>query len=167
MTQQIVLSPGHSGGGYRCVITEWMPHEVLALLVLGVLALTGLVSPIEALAGFSNPAVVTIWAVFILSGGLTRTGIANTGAFPAQGGRQQDLPPGDRHHDNRAGILSSFMNNIAVAALMLPVVMDIARKTGNPLALADAPGLRHPARRPDHHDRDPAQYPGQRGLAGQ
>ena len=33
-----------------------------------------------------------------------------------------------------AGVLSAFMNNIAVAALMLPVVMDIARKTGRPSA---------------------------------
>ncbi|MBU0987879.1 MAG: anion permease [Proteobacteria bacterium] len=59
------------------LITEWMPLEVIALLVLGVLAVSGIVSPTEALAGFSNPAVVTIWALFILSGGLTLTGIAN------------------------------------------------------------------------------------------
>lgn len=49
------------------------------LLVFGVLVVTGLVSQTEALAGFSNPAVVTISTVFILSGalGLTRSGIAN------------------------------------------------------------------------------------------
>ncbi len=59
------------------LVTVVIPLEVMALLVLGTLAVTGLVSPLDALAGFSNPAVVTIWAVFILSGGLTRTGIAN------------------------------------------------------------------------------------------
>jgi di/tricarboxylate transporter len=31
----------------------------------------------EGLSGFSNPSVVTVWAVFILSGGLTRTGVAD------------------------------------------------------------------------------------------
>jgi len=111
------------------LVTEVMPLEVLALLVLGVLAVTGLVSPVEALAGFSNPAVVTIWAVFILSGGLTRTGIANIL------GRNLLRVAGSG--DARmillimgiAGGLSAFMNNVAVAALMLPVVMDIARKT--------------------------------------
>ena len=51
--------------------------EVTALLSLGAVALTGLVSPVQALSGFSNPAVVTVWAVFILSGGLTLTGVAN------------------------------------------------------------------------------------------
>ena len=47
------------------------------LLSLGAVALTGLVSPSEALSGFSNPAVVTVWAVFIVSGGLTRSGVAD------------------------------------------------------------------------------------------
>ena len=59
------------------LITEWIPMEVTALLSLGMVAVTGLVSPVDALSGFSNPAVVTVWAVFILSGGLTRTGVAN------------------------------------------------------------------------------------------
>jgi len=111
------------------LITEWIPLEVIALLVLGVLAVSGIVSPIESLAGFSNPAVVTIWAVFILSGGLTRTGIANIL------GRQLLKVAGRKESILVviimviAGALSAFMNNVAVAALMLPVVMDIARKT--------------------------------------
>jgi di/tricarboxylate transporter len=111
------------------LITEWMPLEVIALLVLGVLAVSGIVSPIEALAGFGNPAVVTIWAVFILSGGLTRTGIANILD-------RQLLNVAGRKESFLvviimaiAGALSAFMNNVAVATLMFPVVMDIARKT--------------------------------------
>lgn len=117
------------------LVTEWMPLEVLALLVLGVLALTGLVSPVEALAGFSNPAVVTIWAVFILSGGLTRTGIANIL------GRYLLKTAGTRKYQLIlvimviAAVLSAFMNNVAVAALMLPVVMDVAKKTRRPPSL--------------------------------
>jgi di/tricarboxylate transporter len=111
------------------LVTEWAPLEVLALLVLGVLAVTGIVSPKEALAGFSNPAVVTIWAVFILSGGLTRTGIANIlgrQLLKAAGGAEAMLVVVIMFI---SGALSAFMNNVAVAALMLPVVMDIVRKT--------------------------------------
>jgi di/tricarboxylate transporter len=112
------------------LITEWIPMEVTALLSLGAVALTGLVSPVEALSGFSNPAVVTVWAVFILSGGLTRTGVANViGNFVLRLAGNQET---------RmivvimvtAGVMSAIMNNVAVAALMLPVVMDIARHTG-------------------------------------
>ena len=111
------------------LISDKIPLEVLAMLVMGSVAVTGVVSYKEALAGFSNPAVVTIWAVFILSGGLTRTGIANIlgrQLLRFAGGTQTTLVVTIMVI---AGALSAFMNNVAVAALMLPVVMDIARKT--------------------------------------
>ncbi len=114
------------------LVAEWIPMEVTALLALGAVALTGLVSPIEALAGFSNPAVVTVWAVFILSGGLTRTGVANViGNFVLRlaGNRETTMIIVIM---TTAGVMSAVMNNVAVAALMLPVVMDIARHTGSP-----------------------------------
>jgi di/tricarboxylate transporter len=114
------------------LIFEWIPMEVTALLALGAVALTGLVSPVQALSGFSNPAVVTVWAVFILSGGLTLTGVANAiGRFVLRLAGTSE---------SRmiivimvtAGVMSAIMNNVAVAALMLPVVMDIARHTNRP-----------------------------------
>ncbi len=114
------------------LVTEWIPMEVTALLVLGTTALTGLLTPVEALAGFSNPAVVTIWAVFIISGGLTRTGVANIiGNFVMKlaGNREMNMIVVIMVS---SGVMSAVMNNVAVAALMLPVVMDIARHTGCP-----------------------------------
>ena len=56
--------------------TEWLRMDVVALIVLCLLAVSGLVSPEQAISGFSQPAVVTIWAMFILSEGLTRAGLA-------------------------------------------------------------------------------------------
>lgn len=112
-------------------ITEKLPMDVVALMVMGGLALSGIVTTEEALAGFSNPAVVTVWAMFILSDGLTRTGIADLL------GRQILKMAGSGEARIvtvimlSSGGLSAFMNNIGVAALMLPVVMDIASKTGH------------------------------------
>ncbi|MFN2221404.1 MAG: SLC13 family permease, partial [Candidatus Promineifilaceae bacterium] len=106
--------------------------DVVALLVLGTLAVTGLIEPAEALSGFSNPAVVTVWAVFILSGALARTGVARVI------GHQVMRVAGDGELRLilvimlTAAILSAFMNNVGVAALMLPVVVEIARRTGIP-----------------------------------
>jgi di/tricarboxylate transporter len=113
------------------LVTEWVPLEVTSFFVLGAVAIGGLVSPAEAITGFSSPAVVTVWAVFILSGGLTRTGVAN---FIGQlllkvAGRQEGILVAVIM--SCAGVLSAFMNNVAVAALMLPVVMDITRQTGH------------------------------------
>jgi len=114
------------------LVTEWIPMEVTALLTLGTVALTGLVAPAKALSGFSNPAVVTVWAVFILSGALTRTGVANRlgrhvlRLAGASEGRMVAVLM------VTAGVLSAVMNNVAVAAMMLPVTMDIARHTKTP-----------------------------------
>jgi di/tricarboxylate transporter len=113
-------------------VTEAVRMDLVALLVLGTLAISGLVSPAQAVSGFSNAAVITVWAMFILSEGLTRTGIANILG-------QQLLRVSGRGEISlilvvmlTAGGLSAFMNNIGVAALMLPVVVDIARRTETP-----------------------------------
>jgi di/tricarboxylate transporter len=132
MTPDVVLVLSILAASVLLLVTEWIPMEVTALLSLGAVALTGLVSPVQALAGFSNPAVVTVWAVFILSGGLTLTGVANViGRFVLRLAGSSET---------RmiivimvtAGVMSAIMNNVAVAALMLPVVMDIARHTNRP-----------------------------------
>jgi len=113
-------------------MTEWVRMDVVALLVLGSLALTGLVTPAEALSGFSNPAVVTVWAILILSGGLARTGVASLL------GRRLMRLAGDSEIRLlviimlTVGILSGFMNTIGVVSLFLPVVIDIARQTKQP-----------------------------------
>ena len=129
MTPDIILILVILGVAVALLVTEWIPMEVTALLSLGAVSLTGLVSPVEALAGFSNPAVVTIWAVFIVSGGLTLTGVASI-----LGGLVRRLA--GRGETSMivvvmltAGVLSAIMNNVAVAALMLPVVIGLARQT--------------------------------------
>lgn len=113
-------------------ISEIIRMDVVALLVLGTLAITGLVDSNQAFAGFSNSAVITVWAMFILSEGLTRTGIADII------GRQVMRAGGNSEMAMifvimvTGAVLSAFMNNIGVAALMLPVVVDVARRTGIP-----------------------------------
>jgi di/tricarboxylate transporter len=113
-------------------VTERLRMDLVALLVLSLLAVTGVVSPTQALAGFSNAAVVTVWAMFIISGGLSVTGIANIL------GRQVLRLAGTGEARliavimTMAGVLSAFMNNVGVAAMMLPVVIDIARRTKRP-----------------------------------
>ena len=111
-------------------ISEIIRMDVVALLVLGTLAITGLVDSKQAFAGFSNTAVITVWAMFILSEGLTRTGIADII------GRQVMRIGGNREVILifvimiTGALLSAFMANIGVAALMLPVVVEVARRTG-------------------------------------
>ncbi|MEO0972171.1 MAG: SLC13 family permease [Pseudomonadota bacterium] len=128
MTFDIVLVFSILTAGLVMFVTGWIRMDLAAMTVLSALAITGLVGPEEALAGFSSPAVVTVWAMFILSEGLIRTGVARI--F----GRQvlKLAGRGERRVVMvivlSSGLLSAFMSNIAVVALMLPVVMDVSRR---------------------------------------
>ena len=130
MTFEIGLVIAVLVGAIILFVTEALRVDLVALMVLVTLALSGLLEPKQALSGFSNPAVITVWAVFILSGGLERTGVAG------MIGRQVLRLAGTGEVRLIALImvtsafLSAFMNNVGVAALLLPVVMDIAKRTG-------------------------------------
>ena len=132
MTFEIALVLGILAVSLVLFISEVIRMDLVALLVLGTLAITGLVDSNEAFAGFSNSAVITVWAMFILSEGLTRTGIADII------GRQVMRIGGRREFTMiivimiTGAVLSAFMNNIGVAALMLPVVVGVARRTRIP-----------------------------------
>ncbi|HSG43177.1 MAG TPA: SLC13 family permease [Anaerolineales bacterium] len=132
MATEIIIVLGILTISIILFITEWVRMDVVALLVLGALAVTGMVTPADALSGFSSPAVVTVWAVLILSGALARTGVASLI------GRRLMRLAGDSEVRLMViimltvGILSGFMNTIGVVSLFLPVVLDISRKKKQP-----------------------------------
>ncbi|MEM9208946.1 MAG: SLC13 family permease, partial [Pseudomonadota bacterium] len=132
MTFEIALVLGILVISLILFISEIIRMDLVAMLVLGALAVTGLVSAESAFAGFSNSAVITVWAMFILSEGLTRTGIANIIGIQVMrvAGRSEVMMIVVIMVT--AAVLSAFMNNIGVAALMLPVVVDVARRTRIP-----------------------------------
>lgn len=110
-------------------VTGKLRVDVTALIVLCFVAVTGLVTPQEAVSAFGNPAVVTIWAMYILSAALVKTNIANmigNNVLKFSGKSETGLVLAIMLI---SGLLSAFMNNIGVAALMLPVVMSISRIT--------------------------------------
>ena len=132
MTFEIALVLGILAISLVLFISEVIRMDLVALLVLGALAVTGLVDSTEAFAGFSNSAVITVWAMFILSEGLTRTGIADIiGRQVMRLGGRREVPMILVIMITGA-VLSAFMNNIGVAALMLPVVVGVARRTRIP-----------------------------------
>ncbi len=111
-------------------VSELLRPDLVGLLVLVLLAVTRLVTPQEAISGFSSPAVVTVWAVLILSAGLARTGVASI-----IGQRLLRITGTGEMRQIViimlvVGALSGFMNDIGVATLMLPIVIILARQTG-------------------------------------
>lgn len=115
-------------------IGGWLPVDVVGLMVLAALALTGLVSPEEAVAGFSSPAVITVWAMFILSAGLTRTGVAYRIGQPLQHFARGSEVVLVIALMVAASLLSALINTTTVAAILMPATMDLARRSGRPPA---------------------------------
>lgn len=111
-------------------VTEVLRVEVVALIVLAVLLLSGILTAEEGLQGFSNEATVAIGAMFVLSEGLRQTGVLKQLA-----GRLGQL---FRYHYRLAllvmmtgvAVVSAFINNVAVVAIMLPVMLGMCRSIG-------------------------------------
>ncbi|MFZ7124824.1 MAG: SLC13 family permease [Desulfobacterales bacterium] len=130
MDLQIVILLVIVAAAFVLFVSGWVRVDVVGLLVLSALALTGLVTPQEALAGFSSPAVVTVWVMFILSAGLTRTGIANLLGQPLQRFTKSSEALLVMALMVVASLLSALINTVTVAAILLPAVMDLARRSG-------------------------------------
>jgi len=110
------------------LLTDKLPSDLVALLVVVALGVTGVLTPQEAFSGFSRSAVITIIAIFVLTEGLQRTGVTDqVGNVLLKVGGQSEV---------RlivtvmlaGAFLSLFMNNIAAAAVLLPAVSGAARK---------------------------------------
>ncbi len=112
--------------------TEWLPMDLVSLMVLLAVALTGLVSPEEAFSGFSNPAVITVAAMFILGAGISHTGAISTLGehLIRMTGHSQPLMVASIM--GTVAFFSAFINNIGATAVLLPVVISMARKSKLP-----------------------------------
>ena len=118
--------------GAACIlfVSEAVPIDVTALLILASLVGTGVLTAEEGVRGFSNPAPITVAAVLVLSAGLLRTGaIVKLGRAISRLGGSRDL--GQMAVVLIAvGVISAFINNTAAVAMFIPIVLGIARDKG-------------------------------------
>jgi len=113
-------------------IWEVIPIDITALGVIVAVVLlepwTG-VGPTDGIAGFASPATITVLAMFVLSEGIRRTGVLRRvgnaivewakGSFYKQYGALIGL----------SGTTAGVINNTPVVAMMIPMAVNIARKT--------------------------------------
>lgn len=115
---------------FALFIRETFPVEVTAIAGAAVMLITGILPVGEAVDTLSNSAPWTIALMFLLMGGLVRTGAVEM-VISAAESRVADSP--------RATVVvlfvfiaaaSAFMNNTPLVAVMIPVVIQIAKKLG-------------------------------------
>jgi di/tricarboxylate transporter len=111
---------------------EVVRPDIVAIGVTLVLLLTATVTIDEGFSGFSNPAVITVICMFILSSGMVRTGVADylAGLINRMGGTHPVWLT--LAVMGTVGVLSAFMNNIGAVAVLLPAMFLIAQKSKYP-----------------------------------
>ena len=108
--------------------TERIPIEIVAILLVMALVITNTLTPNEAFAGFGNDIVITIAGLFILTGGLAKTGVIDLV------GRRLHRTAGDSEFRIAALIMfvaafcAAVMKNTTTTAMFLPVVLGIAAR---------------------------------------
>jgi len=110
--------------------TEIVSIDLVGLLIIVVLVLTGVISPEEGVEGFSNKATITVAFMFILSAALLNTGALQVVAYKLAGIFRKNFNKGIIMMMILVAVISAFINNTPVVAVFIPVVIQIAHASG-------------------------------------
>jgi di/tricarboxylate transporter len=108
------------------LISESLPVDLTSIGIMVALTISGILAPAEAIAGFANPAVITVGAMFLISKGMIRTGAV---AFISQ-----KVIEYSRGRPTLAmfliliivGTASAFINNTPVVVLFIPIILSLS-----------------------------------------
>lgn len=103
-------------------------YDLVALVALLALTIPGIVPPEEAFAGFGHPAVITVAGVLVINRALLNSGLVDLLARQlSRVGNYLPLQVGAL--SGFSALCSAFTNNVAAVALLMPVTLQLARKS--------------------------------------
>src|ERR1044071_2007427 len=117
---QIIIVLGLLGLAIALFSLEKLSVDVVTLLLLMALVVTGILTPEEAFAGFSNEIIIILASIFVISGALQKSGVMD-----AIGARLHAVGRGSTNRlllivMTLTGGVSSFMNNTTATAIFIP-----------------------------------------------
>lgn len=128
MTLDIALVLTIAVGAMILFVTEVLRADAIAVLVMVSLTLLGLISPAEALSGFSNQATITVAAMFVLAAGLQSSGALSR--LSTLLGRAKSPLQFLLMLFALLALIAPFVNNTAVVAMFIPIVIAACLKIG-------------------------------------
>ena len=117
-------------GAAVLLFTEWIRIDLTAILIIAALGLTGVLDADGALSGFSSEPAIILAAMFVLSGALFHTGLSE------RFGNGIKLLAGTSYARiilvvmPSVALLSAFVGHVALTAIMLPIILSLARENG-------------------------------------
>ena len=113
-------------------------YDLVALMALLAVTVTGLITGEQAFLGFGHPAVVTVAAVLVVSRGLQNAGVVEVIAkWLSRVGNRPTLQVASL--SGLVAAFSGFMNNVGALALLMPVGLRMARTSKNPPSILMMP----------------------------
>ena len=128
MTPDIILVMLLLLFGFIMFVTEMFSIDVTAMILLTILFMLGYLTPSEALSGFSNPAVITIAFLFIISRALQKTRILEYLIVRVRRLADKSILIGRAVYLFTIGVASAVVNNTAIVAIFMPVSIRLAQK---------------------------------------
>ena len=119
-------------GAAVLLFTEWIRIDLTAVLIIVALGLTGILDAEGALSGFSSEPAIILAAMFVLSGALFHTGLSE------RLGNRIKLLAGKNYGRiilvvmPAVALLSAFVGHVALTAIMLPIILNLARENEIP-----------------------------------
>jgi di/tricarboxylate transporter len=114
--------------------TEKIPVDLTAIIVMGVLLLSGIISIEEGISGFSNVATITVGAMFVVSAALKKTGAVSYLGVISSRIFKSNFWLGLIGTMLTVGIVSAFVNNTPVVAVFIPILMSVSLDNKIPLS---------------------------------
>jgi len=114
--------------GFILFLLEYFTIDVTALIILSCFFGLGYLTPTEAVSGFSNPAVITIGLLFILSSAIQKTGLLEYLVVTINRLLQSSRGLGMAVYYFTVSIASSLINNTAIVAIFMPVTIRLAHR---------------------------------------
>ena len=111
-------------------ISEKFGIDTVAIITMTLLMVTGILTPKEGFAGFNNYATITVACMFVISAAIQKSGALNRvdSLLTNVGRKSYTLTLLTIMF--MSGALSAFMNDTAVVALFMPVILQVSKQTG-------------------------------------
>ena len=126
MNIEIIIVIGVLIVGFFLFIKEYFSIDVTALIILSCFFGLGYLTPTEAVSGFSNPAVITIGLLFVLSSAIQKTGLLEYIVVTINKLLQSSRTIGMAAYYFTISIASSLINNTAIVAIFMPITIRLA-----------------------------------------
>ena len=107
--------------------TEKLSVDLVAISVMAALIVFGIISPVEAISGFSNQATVTVAAMFVISAALFKTGAVNFLGKVTSDVFKKSFWFGLVAVMIAVGFFSAFINNTPVVAIFIPILLGVSK----------------------------------------